>query len=378
MKPGIYTDLSNAEYHGGPGASNSFLALVSRSPLHAKYARDTANDRQPTAAQAFGTAFHTLVLEPAEFAKNYCLALRQSDVPDAIADRDTLVAMVAKLNETRLPKLSASGTKDELALRIIEARAPNIDGATRERIMGMKAAELKAEIEALNTGRPGLLSDRGTMPELRDILNANGHQVTLWSDVKAQWLENNGHRIVLEQEAWDRLHAMRDAIKAHPAANALFYGVEGWAERSVYWTDPVTGELCRCRPDFWRKDGVIVDLKSCLDASQEGFAKSIHNWRYHVQHPYYQDGVNLALEQSGNTDILPIKAFVFVAVESQAPHAVGVYMLDREAQELGRQQYRRDLNTLHQCNQTNTWPGYGDNIQNIGLPAWAFTKDLAA
>lgn len=382
MKPGVYSDLSNAEYHGGPGSSKSFLDLVARSPLHAKYAREHANDNQPTTAQAIGTAFHTLVLEPEVFVKEYCLALRQSDVPHAIADKDTLVAMVGELNAGRAAKLSTSGSKAELAERIAAAST-----CPKETLDEMSVAALKAMVSDLNETRPGLLSDKGTMAELAETLRANGHDIVLWSEVKQTWLENNGHRNVLDADAWDQLHRMRDAVMAHPAASALLTAVPGKAEQSVYWIDAETGELCRCRPDFWRQDGVIVDLKTCEDASPEGFAKSIHNWRYHVQHPFYQDGINAMREQllaASEGDEFPpeipapVRAFVFLAVEKKAPHAVAVYLLDQEAVELGRMEYRRDLNTLHQCITTNNWPGYGDAIQPITLPAWAFTKAIAA
>lgn len=389
MKPGVYDNVSNGDYHGGPGSSKSFLDLVARSPLHAKHAREQANDNPPTAAQAIGTAFHTLLLEPDVFVKEYCLGLRQADVPHAIADKDTLVAMVAKLNETRLPKLSTSGTKDELVARILELEShlPDDVKASAEKLAGWKLADLKAFIATANESRPGLLSDKGTMAELAEILRANGHEISLWSEIKSVWLENNGHRNVLDADAWDQLHRMRDAVYAHPAARALLTAVPGKAEQSVYWIDAETGELCRCRPDFWRLDGIVVDVKTCEDASPEGFAKSIHNWRYHVQHPFYQDGINAMREQllaaSQGEEFppqipAPVRAFVFLAVEKKAPHAVAVYMLDAEAVELGRMEYRRDLNTLHQCIETGVWPGYGDAIQPITLPAWAFTKALAA
>lgn len=384
METGVYDGISNAEYHGGPGASKSFLDLVHRSPMHAKYAREHANDNEPTAAQALGTAFHTLLLEPDVFAKEYCLALRQQDVPDAIADRDTLVAMVAKLNETRLPKLSASGSKAELIARI--------DGACAEHSCAelpcpepfdseaAKLADLKAVIATMNEHRPGLLSDRGTMAELAEILRANGREITLWQDVKTQWLENNGHRKVLEQDTWDQLHAMRDAVMAHQAAGALLTGAPGKAEQSVYWIDAETGLLCRCRPDFWRQDGIVVDVKTCEDASPEGFAKAVANWRYHVQHPFYTDGINAMREQllakeTPPADIpAPVRAFVFLAVEKKPPYAVGVYVLEHEAVELGHLEYRRDLATLKQCIDSDTWPGYGDAIQPLQLPRWAFNN----
>lgn len=437
MKPGVYSDISNEAYHGGPGISKSGLDLIHRSPLHFNAVVTAANDRQPTPAQALGTAAHAIILEPAEFTKNYCLALRRQDVPDAIDDREQLVAMVetinaeriaahptavrdsetlvsmlAELNETRLPKLQTSGSKAELIERIKEAY--DATDCSEIQIGGvhvedMKAGELKAEIEALNANRPGKLSTSGSTKELAarlrengvDVflwsevleshlaahgtpyvlstssasrhdmaawLNANGKPVTLWADVLEEWQRNNTDRTVLSQEVWDQLHAMRDAVMSHPAASALLTKVPGVAEQSVYWHDPITGVLCRCRPDWWRSDDVLVDLKSTEDASPEGFAKSIANWRYDVQAPYYLDGVQIATGRKP-------RGFVFVAVEKKAPYAVGVYVLDAESLELGRAQYQHDLKIYAECQRSGQWPGYGDKIQVINLPAWHANKN---
>lgn len=361
MQPGVYFDISNAEYHGGPGISKSGLDLIHRSPMHFKAARDCANDNQPTAAQALGTAFHALVLEPAEFASQYCLALRQQDVPDAIDDRDQLVAMVAKLNEGRLPKLATSGSKAELVERILANQQQ--ETWTPDQLDAMKGADLKEVLNQMNSERAGLLTTSGSRHELAELLRANGVDVTLWSDVQAEWLKNNGHRTVLTAEQWDQLHRMRDSVMNHPAACALLYGKPGKAEVSVYWRDAMTGELCRCRPDWWRDDDVLVDLKTTDDASPEGFAKSMANWRYDVQDPFYRDGVKAATGRE-------VRAFVFVAVEKKPPFAVGVYVLDSESVELGRAQYRADLRTYAECIRTGVWPGYGEKIQTISMPAW--------
>ncbi len=374
MKPGVYADIPNDEYHSGEGISNSGLSLLRKSPLHLRMKMLAANDNQPsvpTPAMMIGTAFHALLLEPEVFAREYCLGLRKSDVPDAIDDRDALVALVAKLNEGRLPKLSTSGVKDELVARIIEAlpadhRTPEVLAGFQE----MKGAELKSAIEELNATRTGLLPVSGTMEELATRLTLNGVPVKLWSDVKAEWMANNGHRNVLTQEQWDQLHRMRDAVFAHPMAARLMR-LEGKAEQSVYWIDKETGELCRCRPDWW-PGNFVVDVKTTEDASPSGFGKSIATYAYDVQDAFYTDGLAAAGK--------PIRAFLFLAVEKSAcvvegqSFGVAVYQLDEASRELGRAKYRTDLRTFAQCKATGIWPNYGDTIQPVSLPQWNFNQ----
>lgn len=375
MKPGIYEGISNADYHGGEGVSKSGLDIIHRSPLHLQYARSAANDNTPTAAQFIGTAAHSLILEPAEFVKEYCLGLRRSDVPDAIEDKEELVAMVAKLNEGRLPKLVTGGSKAEVVERIL-ANQP-VETWTPDQLAALKGADLKEIIDQLNTSRTGLLSTSGSRHELAEILRANGVAVTLWSDAQAEWLQNNTSRTVLTAEQWEQVHAMRDAVMAHPAANAL----------------------------LTRANNVVVDLKTCEDASPEGFAKSIANWRYDVQDPYYLDGLREAIRQSKQTSfpwkngkselsaywIDPVTGelcrcrpdywkgspdhFLFIAVEKKKPHAVGVYQLDGESRELGRAQYRADLDLFAKCKANDNWPGYGDKIQKVNMPGWHKNKN---
>jgi len=381
MKPGVYPDIPNADYHGGPGTSKSGLDIVRRSLMHFKCARDAANDntpREPTPAQAFGSAFHSIVLEPHLFVRDYCLGLRRSDVPQAIDERDTLVQMVADLNATRKPKLPTTGSKAEVIERIMSFQ-DQFEEHIRHKpahLETLKGAELKLIIDAENATRDGLLSTSGTRHELAAILRANGHPVTLWSDVQAEWLANNGHRQVLDEEQWKHLHGMRDAVMAHPYAAKLL-GMPGTTETSFYWIDERTGLLMRCRPDRRTDSGIIIDLKSTEDASPEEFARSIANYRYHVQEPLYVDGTNEAIRQA-KLDMALSRFMVFIAVEKKPPYAVGVYKLDIESVDIGRMEYREDMTKLAKAFATDEWPAYGDTVQSISLPAWKKAQALGA
>lgn len=305
--------------------------------------------------------------------------------PDAIEDREVLVEMVQELNANRLPKLSATGSKADLVARIAEAipetaeQAEAQTGVTVERhttdeLEAMKVSELKALIGLMNGFRAGLLPTSGSRHQLADLLRENGKPVTLWSDVQEEWAETVAGRIVLTQDEWDQLHAMRDAVMAHPVASKLLTSVPGTAEQSVYWNDPITGELCRCRPDYWRNDGILVDLKTTDDASLDEFSRSVAKWRYHVQAPYYLDGCAQAIQQAG-LDLGVPRHFLFLVVEKKPPYGVAVYQLDADSMELGRQQYRQDLDLYHRCRQAGEWPGYSDSIQEIGVPQWYLVRN---
>lgn len=76
MKTGIYSGISNDDYHGGVGVSKSGLDVLARSPLHywAKYIDPNRERKEPTPAMKLGTAIHTAVLEPDEFTKRHIVA----------------------------------------------------------------------------------------------------------------------------------------------------------------------------------------------------------------------------------------------------------------------------------------------------------------
>jgi len=171
-------------------------------------------------------------------------------------------------------------------------------------------------------------------------------------------------KTVLSRDEADHVMHMGRAILSHPAA-AMLLNLPGEAETTHMWMDEPSGLQCKCRPDWLTNDGcLIVDLKTTTeDASPQGFRKSIANFRYHTQAAWYLQGVEYA------TGTRPDQ-FIFVVVEKKPPHAVAVYAADQEMIEIGGQHARRDLMRLAECHKDGRWPGYSDEIEMIGLPAW--------
>ena len=170
-------------------------------------------------------------------------------------------------------------------------------------------------------------------------------------------------RTVLPKADADLVMRMAHSVFTHPAA-AMLLALPGKAETTHMWTDAATGLECKCRPDWLTDDGrLLVDLKTTEDASARGFAKSIAQWRYHVQASWYLDGVEQA------TGTRP-EQFLFLCVEKKAPYAVAVYAADAEMIAAGAQTAARDLDVLATCKAANAWPGYSDQIEPISLPPW--------
>lgn len=174
-------------------------------------------------------------------------------------------------------------------------------------------------------------------------------------ELKAMALAD-GKQPLLSKE-FDQVMAMREAVKQHPLARAAFTGHE--AEQSVFWEED--GLMLKCRPDAWQP-GVLVDLKSTLDANPSEFGKIAAKFGYHQSAAHYIDGVKAATGEE-----LPFK---FVLVEKTAPYFVSVVELDIEAINIGRALNDRAKRIYRECVESNTWPGY-PNADLISLPMWA-------
>ena len=180
------------------------------------------------------------------------------------------------------------------------------------------------------------------------------------ADLAAFELEAEGREIITNEEG-AKLAAIRDAVRSHPAAAKALAG-SPVIEQSIFWD--ADGIACRCRPDAVTERGVIVDLKTTRDASPEGFARSVAQYRYHVQAAYYSDGYRAAFGEAP-------RGFVFIAVETEPPYLVAVYVASETMTQRGRIEYQTDLDTFRECLASDCWPGYSSSPLTLDLPKWA-------
>lgn len=71
MKPGIYYDISNEDYHNGDGVSKSNLDDMAKCPAIYQWKKKAPECEEKKAALNIGTALHCLLLEPDEFDKRF-------------------------------------------------------------------------------------------------------------------------------------------------------------------------------------------------------------------------------------------------------------------------------------------------------------------
>lgn len=168
-----------------------------------------------------------------------------------------------------------------------------------------------------------------------------------------------GNKIRLSADTFKKLNEMKVSLYTNDKISNLLIG--GINESSYFWKDEHTGFLLKCRPDILHEN-MIIDLKTCADASPKGFQSSMIMGGYHIQGAMIRDGVRAIT----GTDI---PNFICIAIEKTYPYTTGIYIIDEYALEIGQEKYKQALLDLKAAKESKDFPDYG--IQTIGLPKWA-------
>lgn len=172
------------------------------------------------------------------------------------------------------------------------------------------------------------------------------------------------------QDAAEKIAAMLRSVYEHPIAGRIV--VDGQAEVTAVWRDSETGLWCKSRADYYQPARrFLLDVKTCRDASPDGFARAIADYRYHVQQAMYVEAW-----QECDT---PIQHYVILAIESEPPHCCATYTIDVAAESRGFELLYREREALAQClaaaaaDNAYRWPAYTDKTLRLSLPRWALT-----
>lgn len=208
---------------------------------------------------------------------------------------------------------------------------------------------------------------------LGDLLSYSPQHMVYWKknpvDATPSMLEGTYlHLAVLEPHLWEkqrdsvkpylveRVEAMRDSVMANSTFKALF--ADALVERSIYWEDPRTGLLLKCRPDIInQKLGMMIDLKKTSDARPWAIKKSIREYNYHLQAAHHMTGLQTVMPE--------IKDSVFVFVENYEPYAVNIVALSLNDLDVGKQVMNKALDKIKECETNGFWPGYCEGIQEL-------------
>lgn len=213
------------------------------------------------------------------------------------------------------------------------------------------------EIKLNELPKCGLLRDLGR--DEYDRQKAHLDQVKLQNEIlQTEYDVLNAGLKCIKQEDFQKMNDMRDSLQANAEAWDLLS--EGKYENSYFWKDEDTDILLKARPDILHSS-VIVDLKTARDASPRGFQNAMCYGGYHIQAAMILDAIKAI-------DGHDINTFINIVIEKEYPYAVGVYIIDTRAINLGRAKYKAALHGIKQAREKNEFLDYPAQV--IELPAW--------
>jgi exodeoxyribonuclease VIII len=179
-----------------------------------------------------------------------------------------------------------------------------------------------------------------------------------------------GNKEIISADDFAVIKGMKESIRSHDFARTLLK--EGVSEQTAIFELVVAGQpvLCKVRPDRTpsTKMAVLLDLKTCADASYRGFLNACYKFGYFHQAAMYIDGYNSAREVMiadhgwNPVDNPPMDSFAFIAVEKTPPYCVAVYTLmgDNSLLIEGRSQLLQNVATELNCRRMGYYPAYQD------------------
>jgi exodeoxyribonuclease VIII len=168
---------------------------------------------------------------------------------------------------------------------------------------------------------------------------------------------------IISVDDQQRLYDMHETIDRHKLAKHLIINLTH-IEHEIFFN--IHGVPCKAKIDgiIAKGDGTyrIVDLKTCQDASMDGFAQQIRKYRYDIQAMFYRRAVAQHFDA-------PIEAvgFDFIAVETAQPHAVSVYGIEERHLSRATADIEAALARYARCIKDNKWPAYSDDKQQLTL-----------
>jgi hypothetical protein len=183
-------------------------------------------------------------------------------------------------------------------------------------------------------------------------------------------------KIVLDRSEMECVESIAENLRtADDLLLRILRESDGEDECSVFWNE--SGLNCKCRPDrllrpsdadcealcerwpelFDRPFGlkIVVDYKTTSKpADPKSFYWTAKNFSYHLKASHYLAGTG--------TD-----AFMWVVMETSPPYQVTRYIMSPNSmEESGRRRYGL-LQQIHECQQTDKWPGLFVNDQETLL-----------
>lgn len=172
--------------------------------------------------------------------------------------------------------------------------------------------------------------------------------------------ENSG-KTILKRDEWDAVNAAADRVANDPLAQEWINRDLALIERPITWIDPITKLACKARPDAVHS--AITEVKSTSSVDERKFIRLATDMGYFGQKAFYRRGYRELTKMW-----LPC---AIVAVEVDAPHDVGVFVIDEDSLRVADEEITRLLTKVSECQKSGKWPGRYQTTRPMVMPEWA-------
>lgn len=175
-------------------------------------------------------------------------------------------------------------------------------------------------------------------------------------------------KVALKTKQFQMVRAMAEVAWSRPEIAELL-SLPGKAEVSAYAMDLTHWVMLRSRTDFLVLEGnraLVVDYKTTKNAAPRAFERSGAEYGYFIQDAAYRR----VLRELG----IEVERFVFVAQEKTPPYLTSLHEWKADALAEGDRQVSAAIEIYDACRRANDWPGYGEDINQMSLPAWAYRE----
>jgi hypothetical protein len=204
-------------------------------------------------------------------------------------------------------------------------------------------------------------------PEVKTVRNT-----TLYKKHRDEWMDVSKGKYIINEtgpESFETIEEMLSSCYQDKIIQGLIKNTE--YQLSLFWTDPSTGIKLKTRPDICkRKKNIIVNLKTTLDGSPDGFTKDLKKWDYPLQACVEITGCL----QSGIMD--KVDSYFWLVVEKVAPFNATIYEFQESDINAVMDSFSFLLSRIKKAQDQNLYPGYTDGADNeygilqAKLPAW--------
>ena len=175
-----------------------------------------------------------------------------------------------------------------------------------------------------------------------------------------------GKFIAREDDFYTAKEVVR-AIRKHKMADFLV--TKGENEVSGFAIDPLLNVEMKIRPDaILHEQKIIVDLKSVSAMNVNALEKYMYSKRYNYQSAFYRH-VNKIITGENYK-------MVHILVETKAPFAVRLISFSEGALDLSFNKVFELMKVYAECVDKAEWPGYTDDIIDIGIPSYAIEAEM--